>query len=104
MCKPEIESTADDVMEVHYTEDGLSYTSEDLVRRGPSGRLCIEDDERLLDGLPSSTNNIRIREDLFEDMPPLLDIVVNEEEDEVQIIEPEIVYIKTIINIDLSNE
>jgi hypothetical protein len=92
----------DDVMVIHYTEDGLSYTSEDLVRRGPSGRLCIEDDERLLDGLPSSTNNIRIREDLFEDMPPLLDIVVNEEEDEVQIIEPEIVYLKTVINIDLS--
>jgi hypothetical protein len=90
-------------MEIHYTEDGLTYTSEDLVRRGPSGRLCIEDDERLVDGLPSSMNIIRIREDLF-DMPPLLDILVIEEEDEVQVIEPEIVYMKTIINIDISKE
>ena len=100
MCKPEIESTDDDddVLEVHYTDDGLSYTSEDLVRRGPSGRVCIEDDERLAVSLP-----IRIREDLFQEMPPLLDIMVNEE-NKVQIIEPEIVYIKTIINIDISNE
>ena len=90
-------------MEIHYTEDGLSYTSEDFVRRGPSGRLCIEDDERLVDSLPSSMNIIRIREDLF-DMPPLLDIVVIEEEDDVQIIEPEIVYMKTIINIDITKE
>ena len=34
------------IMEVHYTEDRLSYTSDDLVRRGLSGRLCVEDDER----------------------------------------------------------
>ena len=108
------------MLEVHYTEDGLSYTSEDLVRRGPSGRLCIEDDERLVPSLP-----VRVREDLFEEMPllldisisdepeleiecippPLLDIVVVEDEDiDILIIEPEIVYIKTIINIDLSNE
>ena len=109
------------MLEVHYTEDGLSYTSEDLVRRGPSGRLCIEDDERLAPSLPT----IGVREDLFEEMPllldisigdepelevecippPLLDIVVVEDEYiDILIIEPEIVYIKTIINIDLSNE
>ena len=114
-------------MEVHYTEDGLSYTSEDLVRRGPSGRLCIEDDERLAPSLPT----MRVRGDLFEDMPPLIDIMVNDEEDEVQllepevecippplcniailedsdsdveIIEPEIIYLKTVVNIDFSNE
>ena len=116
-------------MEVHYTEDGLSYTSEDLVRRGPSGRLCIEDDERLAPSLPT----MRVRGDLFVDMPPLIDIMVNDEEDEVQLLEPEvecippplvnivivennaddddvqviepdIIYLKSIINIDLTNK
>jgi hypothetical protein len=47
--------------------------------------------------------NIRIREDLFEVMPPLLDILVKED-DKIQVIEPEILYIRTVINIDLSKE
>ena len=109
------------MLEVHYTEDGLSYTSEDLVRRGPSGRLCIEDDERLAPSLPT----IGVRVDLFEEMPllldisisdepeleiecippPLLDIVVVEDEDiDILIIEPDVVYLKTVINIDISRE
>ena len=73
-------------MEVHYTEDGLSYTSDDLVRRGPSGRLCVEDDERL-----------------YDDMPPLSNIMIIEDDD-IQVIEPDIIYLKTVINIDLSNK
>ena len=110
------------MLEVHYTEDGLSYTSEDLVRRGPSGRLCIEDDERLAPSLPT----IGVRGDLFEYRPtplidisindepeveiecippPLVDIVVVEDEDiDILIIEPDVVYLKTVINIDISRE
>jgi hypothetical protein len=77
-------------MEVHYTEDGLSYTSDDLVRRGPSGRLCVEDDERL-----------------YYDMPPLVNMEIVEnsaDDDDVQVIEPDIIYLKSIINIDLTNK
>ena len=85
LCHAGADST-DCIMEVHYTEDGLSYTSDDLVRRGPSGRLCVEDDERL-----------------YDDMPPLSNIMIIEDDD-IQVIEPEIVYLKTVINIDLSNE
>ena len=92
------------------------------MRRGPSGRLCIEDDERLAPSLPS----IRVRDDLFQEMPPppLIDITINDEDgiecipprlcdiaileedcdSDVEIIEPDIVYLKTIINIDFSNE
>jgi hypothetical protein len=47
------------IIKVHYTEDRLSYTSDDLVRRGPSGRLCVEDDERLNDDMPPLRNNRR---------------------------------------------
>jgi hypothetical protein len=80
--------------------------------------------------LPSSTNNIGILGDLFEDMPPLLDIPINDEDgvqllepevecmppplcniamledsdSDVEIIEPDIIYLKTVINIDLSNK
>jgi hypothetical protein len=71
---------------VIYTEEGLSYTSEDLVRRGPSGRLCIEEDERL-----------------YDDMAPVSNIMIIEDDD-IQVIESEIVYLKTVINIDLSKE
>ena len=110
------------MLEVHYTEDGLSYTSEDLVRRGPSGRLCIEDEKRLAPSLPT----IGVRGDLFEYRPtplidisindepeveiecippPLVDIVVVEDGDiDIQIIEPDIVYLKSVVNIDISRE
>ena len=110
------------MLEVHYTEDGLSYTSEDVVRRGPSGRLCIEDDERLAPSLPT----IGVRGDLFEYRPiPLIDISINDEPEveiecippplvgtvvvedgdiDIQIIEPDIVYLKSIVNIDISRE
>lgn len=43
----------------------------------PSGRLCIEVDERLVDHLPP-LRNIRVREDLFDDLPPLRDIRIYE--------------------------
>ena len=120
MCDISIDGTDDDVMEVHYTSLGLSYTSDDLVRRGPSGRMCIEDDERLAPSLP-----VRVREDLFQEMPPLIDISINDE-DGVQLLEPEVecippplvdivvvddddddcdvLYLKSVIYIDLTNE
>jgi hypothetical protein len=75
------------VLEVHYTEeDGLSYTSEDLVRLGPSGRVCIEDDERLAPRLPT----IGVHGDLFEyRSTPLIDISINDEaEFEIECILP----------------
>ena len=125
MCDISNDDTDDDVMEVHYTSLGLSYTSDDLVRRGPSGRMCIEDDERLAASIP-----VRVREDLFQEMPPLIDITVNDEDgvqllepevecippplcnieiledsdSDVEIIEPDIIYLKTVVNIDFSNE
>ena len=120
MCNTSIDDS-DEVKEIHYTSLGLSYTSDDLVRRGPSGRMCIEDDERLsAHRLP-----IRVREDLFQEMPPLNNITVNDEpeveiecippplvdiivvedgDDDIQIIEPDIVYLKSIVNIDISKE
>ena len=98
---------ADDIMEVHYTSEGLSYTSDDLVRRGPSGRMCIEDDDRL-----------------YVDMPPLRNIeIVSDEDDSIQIItiphpqieeitieeevdddDSDVLYLKSVIFIDLTNE
>jgi hypothetical protein len=125
LCDISIDGIDDDVMEVHYTSLGLSYTSDDLVRRGPSGRMCIEDDERLAASIP-----VRVREDLFQEMPPLIDITVNDEDgvqllepevecippplcniailedsdSDVEIIEPDIIYLKTVVNIDFSNE
>jgi hypothetical protein len=74
------------VFEIYYTKDGLSYTSKDLVRMGPSGRDCIEDDERLLDDLPLR-RNIGVLED-----------------DDIQISEPDIIYLKIIIYINLTIE
>ena len=70
--------------EIYYTEDGLSYTSKDLVRMGHSGKECIEDDERLFDDLPLR-RNIGVLE-----------------EDDIQISEPDIIYLKIIIYIDLT--
>ena len=67
--------------------------SEDLLRSGSSDRI------------PNPT--LRVREDLFaevtqsQEIPSLTDIMPVEE-DEVQIIEPEKVYIKTVINIDIT--
>jgi hypothetical protein len=82
------EDVTDDVMEVYSTEDGLSYIDEDLVRRGPSGRLCVEDDESLV-----------------EDMPPLrIVVIVEDSEDDIEIIEPDIIYLMSVVNIDLTNE
>jgi hypothetical protein len=98
---------ADDIMEVHYTSEGLSYTSDDLVRRGPSGRMCIEDDDRL-----------------YVDMPPLRNIeIVSDDDDSIQIItiphpqieeitieeevdddDSDVLYLKSVIFIDLTNE
>ena len=72
--------------EIYYTERGLSYTSKDLVRLGPSGRDCIEDDERLIDDLPLR-RNIGILED-----------------DDIQISEPGIIYLKIIIYVNLTIE
>jgi hypothetical protein len=36
-------------------------------------------------------------------MPPLSNVMIIEDDD-IQVIEPEIVYLKTVINIDLSTE
>ena len=92
-------------------EDQLLCTciSEDLLRSGPSGRMYqIEDVGQLRTSLPT----LRVRDDLFEEVvytqsqetPSLIDIMLVEEEDEVQIIQPEIIYLKTVINIDIVKE
>jgi hypothetical protein len=92
-------------------EDQLLCTciSEDLLRSGPSNRMCqVEDVGQLRTSLPT----LRVRNDLFEEVvytqsqetPSLIDIMIVEEEDEVQIIEPEIIYLKTVINIDIAKE
>ena len=80
--------------------------------------MCIVDDE----GSAPSLSSIRVREDLFEEMPPLIDISINDKEiecippplvdlmvvedndSEVVIIEPDIIYLKTFVNIDISSE
>jgi hypothetical protein len=83
--------------------------SEDLLRSGPSGRMCqVEDVRQLTPGLPT----LRVRDDLFEGVspeiecipPPLIDIMVVEEDDDSDIewYEPDIIYIKTVENIDIS--
>jgi hypothetical protein len=65
--------------------------SEDLFRSGSSDRI--------------PNPRLRVHEDLFAEEIPSLINIMPVEEDEVQIIErPEIVYIKTVINIDITIE
>ena len=101
MCKSEIVSSDndDDVVEVHYTSSGLSYTSDDLVRRGPSGRLCVEDDDRLYANMPTLSNIETYNDDddsiqlLTIPSPQIEEITIEDELVE----DDEVIYLKSII-------
>ena len=111
------ELTVEEEDELLCTSTAIDRTmSEDLLRRRPLGRMCVEDVGRFTPSLPT----LRVREALFEGVsplinisiddseiecipPPLIDIMVVEEDDsDIEWSEPDIIYIKTIVNIDIS--
>jgi hypothetical protein len=89
-------------------------SSVDLLRSGSSNlihnpRIRVRED-LFAEEIPSLINIVPMEEDLLrsgsEEIPSLINIIpMEEDEDEVQIIEPpEIVYIKTVINMDITKE
>ena len=76
------------------------------MRRGPSGRRYIEDDDRLLDILPPLVNIVIVDEDdnnKINRLPhPQIDEIIIEEEEVDD--DNDVLYLKSVINIDLINE